>query len=562
LRSPWLDDFRRAHRYAPALGEFVTFEKFFSETDLDGRMSEFRRGNYLSPFLVQAVAKREASPISRYVEATRRRRRFEASDFSQATAGLLHDRRVLESEEPNLESCLADAGPDLTADAAPDMPLDDRLAQAQSSAAQSLARLLTTSTDGHAGLLVINPLSFARKAVVDWPESLSVPAAESPVVARQFSDTSRQIVVDVPPSGFCWVQAPTAEASLPAASKVPMAEELVVRNEFMEITLSDATGGISQVRTYGRGGNRLSQQLAWRFSREKTVTYKVEEETSSRKTWYSDMVLREQRVLSAGPAWGAVETVGDLLDPTNGKLLATFRQRVSLWRGRPFADVEIELGLEKTPEGDPWTNYLGCRFAWNDSSQTLTRSMQETAWSVKDEQRLESPSFLELASESHRTTILTGGLAFHRVTGPRMLDTLLVTEGEQHRTFRFAIAIDQNYPMAAALDWETPVISIPTTDANAPVPTGWLFQVGARNVQLRRILPLTGAEAGKAGCIVRLQETEGKNKTFKLGCFLTPTRARQVDLDGQSLHTFKIENGAALVSIAPYELCDVELRFE
>jgi hypothetical protein len=34
-----------------------------------------------------------------------------------------------------------------------------------------------------------------------------------------------------------------------------------------------------------------------------------------------------------------------------------------------------------------------------------------------------------------------------------MLDTLLVTEGERQRTFRFAIAIDQSFPMEAALDW-------------------------------------------------------------------------------------------------------------
>jgi hypothetical protein len=91
-----------------------------------------------------------------------------------------------------------------------------------------------------------------------------------------------------------------------------------------------------------------------------------------------------------------------------------------------------------------------------------------------------------------------------------------------------------------------------------------LFQVGARNVQLRRILPLRGpaAEQGRAGCIVRLQETEGRNKTFRLGCARTPTKAQQVDFDGKPLHTFKIEDDAALVSIAPCELCDVELRFD
>jgi alpha-mannosidase len=333
----------------------------------------------------------------------------------------------------------------------------------------------------------------------------------------------------------------------------------------MEISLSPSTGGISQVRTYGRGGNRLSQQLAWRFPRERTITTVDEGESRTRKTWYSDMVLREHRILSAGPALGEVETVGDLLDPANGKLLATYRQTVRLYRGRPFAEVEIELGVEKNPEGDPWTNYLAARFAWSDADQMLTRSQQESACPVKDEQRLESPHYLELASEAHRTTILTGGLSFHRSTGPRMLDTILVTEGEAQRRFRFGLAVDHSFPMEAAIDWESPPIVLPVDHGPPrPGPTGWLFQIAARNIQLRRLLPLRGpaAEQSRTGCIIRLQETEGRNKTFRLTPFRPPTKAQQVDLTGRPLHTFKIEGGAVLVSMAPNELCDVEVRWD
>jgi alpha-mannosidase len=227
--------------------------------------------------------------------------------------------------------------------------------------------------------------------------------------------------------------------------------------------------------------------------------------------------------------------------------------------------VEVELGLPKTPEGDPWTNYVALRFAWSDTELTMTRSLQETACLVKDEQRMESPSYIELASETQRTTILTGGLCFHRSTGPRLLDTLLVVEGEAERRFRVAVALDQAFPMQAALDWESPSIALPVVSEPPPSgATGWLFNVGVRNVLLRRILPVRGPAAAeiRSGCIVRLQETEGRNRTFPLGCYRLPARARQVDFDGQPLHVFPIENGAAVVSIAPFEVCDVELMFE
>lgn len=562
LRTPWLEDFRRAHRYAPVVGEFVTFEKFFGASDVDGRRSEFHRAGYLTPFLVQAVARRETSPVSRYVEFSRRRRQFEGFDWFRATAELLRS-GVVTPGGAHLEAALAESGPDHSD--APQAPaIDNELAAASLEAARSLAGIIRPGQGRQQGLLVLNPLSFPRHCVVDWPTDLAIPAAEAPVLARQFSSEVRQVVVEVPACGFACVPAPDHDAPLPAAPKRPLAEALVVRNEFLEIKLSDATGGIARLHTYGRGQNRLSQQIAWRFSREKTITIPGEGEPVTRKTWYTDMVLREHRVLADGPTLGAVETVGELMDTSAGKTLGTFRQLVRIWRGRPVAEVEIELGLPKAPEGDPWTNYVGLRFAWNDANQSLTRSLQETACLVQDESRFESPSYLELASESERTTILTGGLSFHRLTGPRMLDTLLVTEGESQRRFRFAVAVDQPYPLQAALDWELPATAVPVV--NGPphaATTGWFFHVNARNVQLRRVLPLRGEAArdGASGCIVRLQETEGQNRNFRLECCRIPTSARQVDLDGGNLHTFSIEQGAVLVSMAPYELCDVELRF-
>jgi alpha-mannosidase len=568
MRSPWLEDFRRAHRYAPVLGRFVTFEHFFAETDLDGRMSEFRHGAHLTPFLVQAVARREQAPLTRYVDYWRRLRQLERASWCAAALDLLKACRVSkEGERADQWERFHAVGPDVPSDpstAPSPEEFDTELSSTEQTSARDLASTLLTGAADSKGLLVLNPLAFPRKAVVEWPQEFTTPPAETPVFARQMEGERRALVVDVPACGFAWVSGNTPRSAPPQPPKKPLAESLLIRNEFFEVTLSELTGGIAQIRTYGRGGNRLSQQIAWRFPREKAIPGREGEDGPDR-TWYSDMRMRESRVLCEGPALGAVETVGDLIDPGNGKLLGTYRQSVRVWRGRPFVEVDIELGLDKTPEGDPWTNYVAARFAWGDESLSLTRSLHETAQLVKEEQRIESPNFLELADDSARTTLLTAGLSFHRKTGPRMLDTLLVVEGEQQRRFRFGIAVDHAYPMQAALDFESPPLAVPV-EAGPPKsgPAGWLFQVSAQNVQLHRVLPLRGMAADDApvsGCIVRLLETEGRNRNFKLGCFRPPVKARQVDSQGKLLHDFKVQDGVVLASIAPYELCDIELRF-
>ncbi|MEZ6066147.1 MAG: hypothetical protein R3B90_10660 [Planctomycetaceae bacterium] len=565
-RSPWLDDFRRGARYAPSLGRFVTFRDFFAETDFDGRMSEFREGTYLSPFLVQAVARRESLPLSRYIDYWRRHRLAAGIGVCTALTQLIRTGRIEEDGE-SLRRTVAAAGPDVppgetsgdvTAKAA-----DDTLANAASAAKAEFSRTLMRNALPQPGVLVFNPVGFGRSAIVDWPADLAPPAAEGPVVARQFDAERRRVVVKTPPCGYVWIPAVAGEQPPPPSSKAPTAEGLLVRNEFFEASLSETTGGLAQIRTYGRGQNRLSQQLAWRFPREKSLPL-ADARGEPARTWYSEMRLRESRVLCTGPALGAVEAIGDLIDPTNGKLSPRSASSYALAR-RGYLELEIEIGVEKTPEGDPWTNYIASRFAWSDAALSISRSLQGSTQLVRDEQRIESPGFIELASEAQRTTILTGGLSFHRVTGPRMLDTLLVVEGETRRRFQFAITLDHSFPEEAAMDVEVPLLSMATTHGPPPAgAAGWLLKLSARNVQLREILPLapSSADSGPAqGCIVRLQETEGKNRNFSIAAFRPITQARQLDFKRDSLHSFRIENGAAQVSIAPYELCDVELRF-
>ena len=271
-------------------------------------------------------------------------------------------------------------------------------------------------------------------------------------------------------------------------------------------------------------------------------------------------------------------TAGTLIDPEDGSILAEFGQTVRVWRGRPIIELEIELRPVRLPDGDPWSNYFASRFAWNDSAATLTRSVLGGAHGIQSE-RFESPHFFEIATETLRTTLLFHGLPFHRKTGARMLDSILVVGGETARRFRFGIAVDRDYPMQSALDVLVPPVVLETPSGPPPAGrSGWLFHLDAKNVQILQILPLQEPEPGEDdaspmetppdggsnrgfGFRLRLYETEGRHGPVQIRCFRTPSFACQRDFRGRRISTLKIVDDAVYLEPTPFEILDVELRF-
>ncbi len=567
LRTPWLEDFRRMQKYAPVLGRFVTFRQLFESGGMSGKLQEYKASEYFSPNLVQSVARQEPNPISRHIDYWARRARFESLEWCANLAEALRTSRVDSGGHQERDAVFEQADPEASSERW--SAADEMLSRLQSAAPAALAPLLCAAQRGERGLLVVNPHSFERKIPVEWPAEAPIPAADEPVSARQFDDDRRCVIVDVPACGFAWAPFRAADAERPSIGKTPLAEDLLLRNDFFQVSLSDVTGGIGQIRSYRGGGNRISQQIAYRFARERTIRIGEGEEAEEYRSYYSEMRMEKSRVLSAGPALGEVETTGAILDEEKKRVLADFRQVTRVWRGRPIIEIDIELDVKHFPDGDPWTNYFAARFAWKDSTLALSRSLHHGAHGVGGE-RIEAPQFVELADDQSRTTILPLGLPFHRKTGPRMLDTLLITAGETRRKFSVAIAVDVPYPIQAALDAAAPPIAIPT-DAAPPggIRSGWLFHLSAGNVQLARILPLSGpskdqppeAAAPANGCALRLIETEGLRKLMKVHCFRSPVAARQCNFIGETLQTLAIDGDAVQVDMQPYEICDVEITF-
>jgi alpha-mannosidase len=575
VRSPFWQDFERIHNYAPVLGRFVTFRHFFEHTDDPGRQSRYEETEYLSPFLIQAVAAQEADPIGRFVRCFHRRARFETGAFLEGLASILREQPVGSPSTDELEERIESSGPDLQPPDSPPVTLNDsEIERFVESSARRLGEIVMHGAANQPGYLVFNPLAFERTLSVELPKLEAPPAVQAPIRGAQLDSKHRRVIVDVPACGYAWVpsRGPKAERS----RSTPMAEGDMIRNEFIEVHINDATGGIARIKQYGRKPNRLSQQIAFRFPRERTPRATAGAESASREpTYYSDMRCSSFKVTSHGPGLGEISSTGILVDPEDGSKLAEFGQTVRLWRGRPMIELEIEIRPTRLPDADPWSNYFASRFAWNDSTATLTRGVLGGAHGLQWE-RFESPHFFEIATETQRTTLLFSGLSFHRKTGPRMLDSILIVGGETARRFRFDIAIDRDYPMQSALDALVAPVVLETPNGPPPAGrSGWLFHVDAKNVQILQILPLQEPEAGDEegdfsaeenqnrgyGFRLRLCETEGRQRPAQLRCFRTPTYACQRDFRGRRIAALRIVDDAVYLEPAAYEIVELELRF-
>jgi alpha-mannosidase len=394
---------------------------------------------------------------------------------------------------------------------------------------------------------------------------------------RGTSNEERATVV-VPAAGFRWVSAqqwPHPGRRDAAASRArrgrtsEIADPWVIQSDCLEVTLNAETAGIALVRHPQRREQRFSQLLSFRFPRERKFRVAGGSDDEFEKSQYAATRSTGPAIRKLTAEGEALVSRGDIIDQVNGRVLARFEQAVWLPPGRSQVELEFVLTEVVMPDGDPWNNYFCCRFAWNDSLASLTR----TVWHVAQEpanERLETVDYVELATETERLTLVPHGLPFHRRSGPRMLDTLLIVAGERRRRFRCTVVLDNPFPLEAAWDALTPLWAIPCcTPAPESGASGWLFHVDRRNVQLLQLRnardlphpdPTEPAWDG-TGWIVRLIETEGTAGPVRLRTFQSPLRARLCDASGQTRQELTWDADAVTVPLRAYEIADVELRF-
>jgi alpha-mannosidase len=595
LNTPWLQDLRRGARYAPVLGRFVTFDEFITQTSGQGSSFRFNAGEYLSPALIQSSVLKSESPISSPAELHDWRSVLDSVASVSAVAGMLKgDTQTTENGLASLTSTLMQEetrrsdttgpssdgdGTDVPAPAEVAKQINDQLKQ-YSQQSLDVFRGLIPSQDspGTQGMFIVNPLPHSRRHIVQWPQNLRLPKlpTKSDTVYQQ--DNQTFIETRLPAGGFLWLTEADATAASPVQSGKgqSLAEPYMLRNQHFEVLINEATGGIAEVRCHGRRGNRVSQQVAFRYESGKTV----QDENGDDITFnYAATRMVSSRVLSSGPWQAAIETRNEIVDVTSGEVLAGFRQTISVERTAPQIDIHIEFGNPVSDvRGNPWMTYFCSRFAWDNEAASITRGLLGQACGFRAE-RFESPDYIEVADSDQRLLIIPHGRPYHRRSGSRMLDSLLIVEGETSRSFRFTIEIDQPFPMRTVQELRHPVLAQATTAVRpAGAATGWILGVTAKNVMLSRLRSelqnaadvsddqtssetehLTSPSGRKM--VILLVETEGRSTDCTIRTARKPSSAYVRTACGEISHQLEVLPEGVPIAMAGFQMQEVVLEF-
>ena len=265
-----------------------------------------------------------------------------------------------------------------------------------------------TSSKEISAYLAINPNLFNSVGSVELNRLSHLPASKISVVASGELDGEKHASVNIPGCGYAWINEAPGK---PGKLEKPLAEGNILRNEFMEVHINETTGAIESIYDFKTRGNRLSQQLALRLPgpRAKAGSRYVSPDATA---VYSKMVADEVVLAASTPALGKIVTRGRLLN-AEGNVQAKFEQTYQLWRSSRVLEIEIELEPLTETQGDPWTSYYCCRFAWSDETASIFRDVNWVR-SRSENNRIEAPNYVEIENGKSRTAILTGGLPFHR----------------------------------------------------------------------------------------------------------------------------------------------------
>lgn len=378
-------------------------------------------------------------------------------------------------------------------------------------------RMLATAIAGPGeatGTMIVNPLPFARVAAVD------------------VGDGPRR--AEAPAYGYAWI------ADSVAASKgKPLVEELRLRNEFFELEISEKTGGLKRLMQHARRGNFLSQHTARRIDED---TYLV---ASAQKI----------QTVEESPVRAAIESTSVLTHP-DGTEVGTVIQTISVVRGRPWFDIEVEFEGLPIDDGNPWIEYDAVRFAWASEYAAISQSCGFCP-SPAGADRLESPLFVEI-DDDPVVTIATHGRTFHR-RSDRMLDSLVGVSGETQRTAKFSIGVGVKNPGALALSAMIPDDVLTIRTARPSVESAWLASVDRAGVVILGIRREVNDD-GDVCFVLRVQETNDASGVATIRLCRPVAEAFARDLSGRLTDRMTIRDGAIEVRLRENQMRDLVVK--
>jgi hypothetical protein len=542
---PWHRDLIALSRLAPVLGTWTTFSQYLTQVSPGEYPAATVADDFHHDGLSERTSAKAADPISGFVQQLKNRRRIDAcwtyAGLHRALCGTSDTLQVseqLEALERTFETQATLGGePGGLAE------LELRITSALTD------RLQSKAAANQPGAMLLNPCGFARRYALEFDRATAPLPIEGPVKSCQFDGSVNRLVVEVPALGFAWLprSGPPGTAAMPSRMRLGDAKTLTIRNEFFEAEVDSQTGGLKGIRDHKTRINRLGQRLVFNPGSRPVVT-KVE-------------------VTMAGPALGEIVSEGVLLGEHEQEL-AAFKQRFRAWLGRPLLEMRIEIFPKQPAAGYPWHAYFGARFAWRDERAHLFRGQGGCSF-LTTHPRPQSPEFLDIRLGPMGTAIFPNGLPFHqKQEGGRMVDVILVPEGETATTFDLGIALDRDQPILTAWGLASPLAVVPTTKGPPHVgASGWLFHLDLPSLLLTRLLPgvrestaVSGSEPRDA-VVAQLLECAGFPAHAELRCVRNPKKAVSLNGVGQFGMTCHVQDDIALIDVAPHDGVQVQIEF-
>jgi len=574
IRNPWFRDILRVHQYASVLGQFEKLDYYFEQTEDSGHYTNHEQRQYIAPDLDQLTGRNAANAISRFSQFWNLQTLQQAYAWLVTTTQILsnqHDAtRLIESNNQLQSLCSKLESKSLSKQK---QVLHDQMEQATS----TLVNKLVGKGKDQAGYVLLNWLLQDRRTIVRIPfendESTGprVPALQKPVKYLQLEKDHALAIVDVPACGFAAIESIPKNQAKQTKSKVPVAGELFLQNEFFYVQIDPATGGIQRLRLHGSSENLLSERLVFRLDGSSGIIARGQDQWGNVSTepQYSRMVADSIKTISTGPVCGEIEIRGHLARSDNDQKLANFVKRVRVYRGIKRVQIDLEIEPLELPSALADRSYYAHRFAWGASAAKLRGTLQQSQF-ILGERRIESTGPIEIDDHDHRITIISDHLPFHQRTEMRMLDSLLIVHGETRRNFSCEIAVENLHATRAAAEVLSPVY-VKQVDRLPTRSSAWLFHINAPSMQLINMLPdqelpvsendqQNNESVGK-GYRFDFVETEGKHVSAKLSTFKPPKRAWELDFTGKVQDELTITEDQIIFEAQPCDYVSLLVEF-
>lgn len=482
-------DLCRAATWCVALGKFWSIEKYFRDGE-----RPYHSGS------VDALSKQSVDSLLATLGEPERALSLMASDFCQ---------EIARETSANVVAIASIASPALLENGS--MGHEEGISEDEAVASALGGQLAGQGTAANVKRIV----SMNSQCVASRQQATlagGAPEDESYIYAATKSGGGNcAVTFDVPAMGFTQVAATTSVKGAGLWKKLwggnkGIAEDAVLKNQFMAVSISEDAGGISGVYSASRG-NRLSMRFV-----------AIDQSTSESGT--GEMVCTGLKILRSDPSVGIMETRGEIRNDA-GRKMAIFRLAYRLERGSRRLAISGCITPEKTEAEDSgkslWKNCFAIRTAVASEAPTIRALVRDKIHRCTS-RRVIAPLGL-LIDEVERQTVLTGhGLPLHRIVSDRFVDTPLGKVGQSEEIeFEFSYVLDSPHPVATARGCLVPsrTLALDASGGKLQTSQAWLVHVSAKETLVTDIKVARRAD-GKLAARFNVIQTRPKASEVRL----------------------------------------------